>query len=534
MSVDATPSFYFSPHYFAILLRAILLFLFASFLFACKSVQQSNGQFYEVRSPGQLQSDVDYVHKKLTKYHPQLYRYISKEILDYKFDSLKASITTSMPATDFYLKLSPVVAAVRQGHATLSIPYSVDEAERESIRQLGYRPWFPFKAEFLNERFYILKDSRKTTEIEPGTEIISINGLSPAEIFMKYRNSISRDGYNETLIPKKFSTMLYYYLKEHQEKTEVDYKLRYKDSVWVYSLKYQSQKPSASIPQPKTPAPLQKKKSNKPKEIKDQPVLLSRSKTRMFRFYKGDSSIAVMRIDNFDKDAYKPFYRKSFDLLTSAGTKVLILDLRDNPGGYAKDAAELYSYLTDSSIQFNRELELTSRQSLLQNYRFLSKVKSPLVKPIISTMATMASIPPSITLRKEGEGRYSYHEKSSKRIEPKANHFTGKVYVLINGGTFSAASLLASNLKGSGRAVFIGTETGGAENGCVAGFLPVLTLPYSKLSLRFGLAAVEPYYARGKEGHGIFPDIEVMPSLEDRLKGVDVELKRAIDEVKRK
>ncbi|WP_207533588.1 S41 family peptidase [Desertivirga arenae] len=483
--------------------------------------------------PQQLRSEVELVHTKLNKYHPQLYRYINKEALDNKFDSVKASITKPLPANDFYLKLSPVVAAVRQGHATLSIPYVIEKKEEESIRQLGYRPWFPFKAEFINERFYILKDSRQTPEVEAGTEIVSINGAGPKEIFRKYYSGISRDGYNETFLPKKFTTILYYYLKEQKEKASIDFKLRFKDSTWNYSL----DKEGRSLNTPKSligAIPKKKSSVSKPKGDKDQNLLTSRSKAKTLKFYKGDSSIAVLRISNFRKDAYKSFYRKSFEFISSPRTKALIIDLRDNPGGYAKDAGELYSYLMDSSVRFNKRLELTSKASLLKNYRFMSKVKSPFVKPLISAAATIAAIPPSLTLKKEGERLYSYSEGSSKSLRPKTKHFAGKVYVLINGGTFSAASLLAANLKGSGRAFFVGTETGGSENGCVAGFLPVFTLPYSKLSLRFGLAAVEPYYATGKEGRGVFPDIEVKPTLQDRLKGVDPELTRVVEELRGK
>ncbi|WP_207421804.1 S41 family peptidase [Desertivirga brevis] len=507
----------------------------ASIFLACKSVQDYNEQFYEERSPKQMRSEVDFVHSKLTKYHPQLYRFISKEALDYKFDSVKASIENPLPANQFYLKLSPLVAAVRQGHATLSIPYVVEKKEEESIKQLGYRPWFPFKADFINERFFILKDSRKIAKVKPGTEIVSINGVSPKEIFRRYLNGVSRDGYNETFLPKKFTSILYYYLKEQNQDRPIKYKFSFKDSVWNYSLDKEGRSLDVVIPKSKTDTIAKKKSSiSKAKENKDQNVLTSRSKAKTLRFYKGDSSVAVMRVSNFRKDAYRSFYKKSFELISRAKTKTLVIDLRDNPGGYAKDAADLYSYLIDSSVRFNRSLELTSRASLLNNYRFMSKVKPPFAKPFVSAMATVAAIPPTLTMKKEGESVYSYSESSSKNLRLKSKHFAGKVYVLINGGTFSAASLLSANLKGSGRAVFVGTETGGAQNGCVAGFLPVYTLPYSKLSLRFGLAAVEPYYATGKEGRGIFPDIEVLPTLQDRLKGVDPELSRVVEEVRGK
>jgi hypothetical protein len=66
----------------------------------------------------------------------------------------------------------------------------------------------------------------------------------------------------------------------------------------------------------------------------------------------------------------------------------------------------------------------------------------------------------------------------------------------------------------------VGEETGGAFNGTVAGFMPVVELPHSELKI-IGLMMMAPHH---KTGRGIFPDKEIIPTLEDRLKGNDPEL----------
>ena len=83
---------------------------------------------------------------------------------------------------------------------------------------------------------------------------------------------------------------------------------------------------------------------------------------------------------------------------------------------------------------------------------------------------------------KNTEGKYFYATSESKPLSIKPQAFQGKVYVLINGGSFSASCILSSNLQGSKRAVFVGEETGGTYNGTVAGRMPLLELPNSKLS----------------------------------------------------
>jgi hypothetical protein len=44
-------------------------------------------------SEKELKADVDFIYKKLQRLQPKLYWYISKNELDYKFDSLKNTIT---------------------------------------------------------------------------------------------------------------------------------------------------------------------------------------------------------------------------------------------------------------------------------------------------------------------------------------------------------------------------------------------------------------------------------------------------------
>ena len=67
-----------------------------------------------------LQSDVDKIYKQLKKHHPKLYQYTPKTVLDFKFDSLKSSITKPMNSRQFYKKLAPVLAHVKQGHISIS------------------------------------------------------------------------------------------------------------------------------------------------------------------------------------------------------------------------------------------------------------------------------------------------------------------------------------------------------------------------------------------------------------------------------
>jgi C-terminal processing protease CtpA/Prc len=122
------------------------------------------------------------------------------------------------------------------------------------------------------------------------------------------------------------------------------------------------------------------------------------------------------------------------------------------------------------------------------------------------------------------EGNYYTHFKGYKPLNPHKNNFKGKIYVLINGFSFSASSLLSANLKAINRATFIGEETGGGFNQCVAGILPEIQLKNTKLTLRFGLYKMIPNAKQEMYGRGVFPDVEILPSITDKINNVDKEL----------
>ena len=104
--------------------------------------------------------------------------------------------------------------------------------------------------------------------------------------------------------------------------------------------------------------------------------------------------------------------------------------------------------------------------------------------------------------------------------------------MLIDGGSFSASSIISTNLMGSQRATFVGEETGGAFNGCVAGIMPVFVMPHSKIPVKFGLGVIRPYYKSPVDGRGIMPQVEIKPTLQDRINGKDPELEWVIDDVR--
>ena len=126
-------------------------------------------------------------------------------------------------------------------------------------------------------------------------------------------------------------------------------------------------------------------------------------------------------------------------------SKTLILDLRNNGGGRLPEIADLYSYLADSTFVFLDKSEVASKTSMfknnaLKNVPFLLKFIYPFYYPYMY-----------FSVHKNINGKY-YYATETKPHKLSKNAFKGKIYVLINGGSFSASSIISSNLKGSKRA----------------------------------------------------------------------------------
>jgi Periplasmic protease len=514
----------------------VVLLFFIVVMYGCVSVETYNRQLRTPKSVSALRSDVDFVHHKLEKLHPSLCRYISRPELDRKFDSLKTAITSPMTSNEFFFRLSPVVASVRQGH-TRVFPLTRRLTKQEMIkaRKNGASPVMKLHLGWVDHRLYLLKTTASDSTLKPGLEILSLDSITPQQLFAKYTPTFASDGFNTTfhdrLFNKKFASYFYF------EKGMRDSVLcSVSDggvvrSVWLKSPDQRKKETEKSLSSPSDAEKQKEREFEHQKKVQGYDALTGQFSKNM-GFVGQDSSIAVLTVKDFVKGKYKRFYADSFRKIDSIRSRVLVLDLRDNTGGDLSDIQCLYSYLAEKNFRFVKPATVASKTSLWHDDYFNVSSPSQFVLRILGTPGWLV-YNTFITLitHKKADGRYYFYYPPIWQKHPKDNRFKGKVFVLINGCSFSASSIISANLKGSGRALFVGEETGGAYNGCVAGQMPSFTLPGSKLKMSFGLLEVATPYASTPDGRGVMPDVSVVPTLDDRLKGVDPELQWVIDNV---
>lgn len=517
---------------------------------SCISVEKYNQQIGALHSPENLREDVDYIYKKLQNLHPRLYQFVSKEVLDRKFDSLKSSIKSPMPSKDFYYKLSPIIAEVRQGHISMGFPQKrYTRKERKALKKLklGFND---LDFEHLDNKLWISNAMGKDS-ILIGSEVLAVDNKQIGTLTDRYKKTFSSDGYNTTfqdkIIGLRFPGV---YRKYEGYLDSISLTLKIKDSVFTKQYK-RFLKDSSDLKKVKKPTKndtlinaktvkltkaernLRKiEKRQKRKDNKKYGYIANRDRyTRNFKFLDSSKHIAYIKIRNWNNGKYKKFYKESFGAMDSLKAQFLILDLRDNTGGRLNEIQEFYSYVVDEEFRFVKKAETKTRLPYIKNYygknsSVLSIIEESIAIPFLFTLNLLNSHKKNDTLQ--------FNFKPAKKRKPSLINFKGDMYVLINGNSFSASSIISTNLKATKRAIFVGEETGGAYNGTVAGFYKTLYLPNSKVGVNFGLMHIQSPYEEDQIGYGIRPDIKITPTSTDRKKGVDPEMEWVLEDIKAK
>lgn len=497
---------------------------------SCKSIEVYNASIKEKKSIKNLRNDVDVTYYKLKKLHPHLYQYIPKDSLDFAFERLKKSITEPLTPQEFHKKLAPVVKKVGQGHLGVYRPYErLEKEKRRSLKNKRFQ-FYALSFEYADDGLFVKKVNNYDTLVV-GNRMVKVDEEPIAELFENYKQLLASDGYNTTFynrfIAQHFNK-LYSIDKGFRDSIQITFAKG--DSLYVRMFRYvprdsmyydYKRKDTLEVKQltkaEKKVIKAKRKQQRKYNKIHDfNPS--ENNYNRNFKFIGKDSSVAYMKIRSFSGGKYKPFYKASFDSIRVHKSQNLIIDLRDNNGGSLQEINIFYSYLVQEPFRFINEAEVNSR---IHTIKSMVSSGNPTAINILSSIFTPLVVVRDLLKTHKIDGKLYYKIKQSKLTEPMENNFDGDIYVLINGSSFSASSVISANLQATQRATFVGEETGGAYNGTVAGKYKIIKLPASKVRLRVGLLQIETPYNQEPDGYGIKPDAEIVPTKDTLEKNKD-------------
>lgn len=326
-----------------------------------------------------------------------------------------------------------------------------------------YALYLPLDPIWIDGRLYVRNNGTTDDRLRPGSEVLAINGVAAPAIMDTLMWRQVRDGGNRTF-PE---WILNNWFKEY-------YRLSFGEPP-MFTVDLASTDGALRVTVPALP-----KDSIRANVKRNQPGTGEGEEDKPLLRVAPDSTHAVLTIPTFDdlrdplhpKISGKAVLHKAFSALKAMDVHGLILDLRGNQGGDPALARLLLSYV----------------------------MKEPF--------------------------HLVWKGPASGKHRPRSDAFSGKLVVLMDGGSFSATGMVLSCLERHQRAVLVGEEAGGNRT-LLAGSPKHFRLPNTGadcyISTRLWRLVDRP-----NDGHGVMPTIPVSPTIEDIIYGRDPMMEAAL------
>ncbi len=454
-------------------------------------------------APENLREDFSLTKKILESRQPALYEYVSKDSLEFYYNTTLASISDSLTEFGFRKKLAWFISKIRSGHTTVRpSKHSAKYAELHDSKR------FPLALKVWMDSMVVVYNFLKNDSVlKRGTIITSINGNENSYTIDSIFRFLNSDGYANNfkyeMLSKNFS--LFY---SFAFPVADFYSLGYIDSLGEEKfISVPAYKPIRDTTKPRKEKPAEKFKKLPRKEQRKR--LLFSKRTLEF---DTASNTAYMRVSTFSGGKLRQFFRKSFKEIKEKKIQNLVVDVRNNTGGKVSLSILLTKYLIQTPFHFADTVVATSH-----TFKY-AKYLEPLYIYDIATL---------FTSRKKKDGLYHFTFLENHIFKPRrTTNFEGNIFILQDGFTFSAGSLFVSKLKGQDNVRVIGEESGGGNEGTSAIYLPEIILPNSKLRVIIPRFRIVENSSKPVTAKGIVPDIEVLPSSFAIKNGIDLKIKK--------
>ena len=472
-----------------------LLLLLSLLLIRCSVSRNYNPDKKYPRQ--ELQHDYTLLRNILEKKHPSLYWYTPKDSMDYFFDKGYKQIEDSMTELQFGWKIiAPLTHTIHCGHTS----FSMSKGWNSFIKNKRI-PSFPLYMKIWKDTMVVTANlNPKDSILKKGTLITGINGMRNQTMIQGIFDYLAEDGHADNVNYIRLSSNFPYF---HRNVFGIykNYSVQYFDSV--------GKQKKISVPVFIPGSDSLHKKIPIGNGIKLHKAT-RKERLENIRSLEIDSAdhLVILTLNSFSKGHLRNFFRQTFRTLKNSNLHNLAIDIRGNGGGEISNYVLLSKYIRNTPFKV-ADTATSVAKSLHPYARY---IKNGFINSLGLTFFT----------GRKKDGRYHFGYWDRHTVKPKRkNHFSGNVYVLTNGLTFSASTLFCNSVKGQDNVKLVGEETGGGWYGNSGILIPDIILPNTKIKVRLPLFRLVQYHHISTKGSGVTPDIFVPPSVKDVRNNVD-------------
>lgn len=412
-------------------------------------------------SRAQLREDLSFLYTQLKSSHYNLFVHTSEKAYDAAYRELQGKLPEQATLLETYRLFQPFMALAGLVHSNLDYPFNRPYGAHISAKGKV----FPINVTIEGEKALIKAVYPKDPAIEPGAELLAINGRPMKHVLAAVHRYLSGDSValKGTMLDLISLPRIMWILED----TAASY------AVKVRHLNGKIQTHTLDAISAET---FEEMVSTEPEVFHSQRIFKFIDEVAYIKpgpFLNANADGNTSKTETFEKGEFMEFIDKCFAEIARKKANALIVDLRYNSGGSDTFSNELVAYFAERPFRFCSRFEV--RTSPITK-AFWQKFNEPGLEDLKRQILSHA----------DGERFTVDLPHHAPNAEPKRFH--GRVVVLVNRYSYSQATVTAAMIQDYGLGTVIGEVT--ADLPTTYGSIHQFSLPHSGISVNYPKALV--------------------------------------------
>jgi hypothetical protein len=441
--------------------------------------------------------DIDYLVENIENIHYDPFARLDVDDFNAYVQTIKSGFDEKVTRKDLSISIMEMLELLEDEHTNLgSFPDFM-----KYIRSGG--KVLPFNLDYRNGDYFVTNavDANEPEQLKTDVRLVEIDDKPVDSFVEKYRRFVSAqsDYFKNIIIAARFKMYFWYF-----EGPRDNFKVKMEDAETGVCTKVVEAFSSRDY-----------KKYDIKKKVKAEDMFT-------YRFFR-DGDVCLFKATSFDSlnedltenvSVRKKLIKILDNLVADMNRNncsILLVDLRDNGGGDKQYGIELLKRTADKPFELPQEHIRNSkaaRKNLIINGLEKNRI------PAFLNLEKIIDFRLYGMKKKDFDIDGQYWHGRQEVVKPFDDHWDGKIVLLVDGLTCSAAVGLASIVKDNNLGLIAGQETGGRAT-FYGGMVPLI-LPNSGLVCNLSnVLNIRP--AGFDDGRGVLPDLELDVTLDDEV-----------------